>query len=113
MTWATDSSRSLNSMRLTVVGNPENRRVTMFAAAVAAAGWPAIEVVPWRQVASGAPVRFAPGATVRIDSPGENREVDRLLRGVTAAHGEIVGAMRWYDGLRAALRRLDAAAAAA
>ncbi|MEO3743302.1 STM4014 family protein [Plantactinospora sp. B5E13] len=91
---------------LVVVGNPENRRVTMFRTAADRAGVP-VSVLPWRELASG-PVRVPAGATVRVDSPGEDSEVDRLLRGAdrTGEHGEILGLHRWYVGFRDALRRL-------
>ncbi|GIG89877.1 STM4014 family protein [Plantactinospora endophytica] len=94
---------------LVVVGNPENRRVTLFRAAAAEAGVP-VEVLPWRRPATG-PVRLPDAAVVRIDSPGEDAEVDRLLRGADrpAEHGEIVGLAAWYSGLRDALGRLGEA----
>ncbi|MFZ4282727.1 hypothetical protein ACOZD1_22700, partial [Streptomyces rhizosphaericola] len=66
--------------RFAVVGNPENRRVAFFEEAVRAAGLPPARVVPWLQVLGGG-AAFEPGETVRIDSPGENAEVERLLRG--------------------------------
>jgi hypothetical protein len=93
---------------ITVVGNPANRRVTLFRAAVEAAGLPAIRVVAWRDVASGARFEIESGSPVRIDSPGEDAEVDRLLRGapVPAEAGEIVGLAAWYRGFGAALDRL-------
>ena len=99
---------------LVVVGNPGNRRVEVFRAA-AAHGWPGpVELLPWRRLAAG-PVRLPAGAVVRIDSPGEDAEVDRLLRGAATAaeHGEIIGLAAWYAGLRAALDRLTRAAASA
>ena len=66
----------------TVVGNPDNRRVALFRAA--AGDWPGgVEVLPWRQLAAGR-VRLPEAALVRIDSPGEDAEVDRLLRGAAA-----------------------------
>ncbi|GAB2961106.1 STM4014 family protein [Micromonospora polyrhachis] len=91
---------------LVVVGNPDNRRVTLFRAAAARAGL-AVEVLPWRRLATG-PVHLPAGAVVRVDSPGEDAEVDRLLRGADrpAEHGEIVGMAAWYVGLRSALGRL-------
>jgi glutathione synthase/RimK-type ligase-like ATP-grasp enzyme len=48
------------------------------------------------------------GSLVRLDSPGENSEVDRLLRRAAepARHGELVGLAAWYDGFRAALARV-------
>jgi hypothetical protein len=96
-------------MRLAVVGNPGNRRVALFAAAVARAGWPAPAVYPWLDVLTGGPVPGL-GETVRIDSPGEDAEVDRLLRGAAtaAAPGEIVGGAAAYAGLGAALDRVAA-----
>ncbi|GAB3142462.1 STM4014 family protein [Micromonospora sonneratiae] len=98
---------------LVVVGNPDNRRVTLFLAAAAQVGL-AVEVLPWRRLAAG-PVDLPAGAVVRVDSPGEDAEVDRLLRGADrpAEHGEIVGLADWYAGLRAALARLSHAAHAA
>ncbi|MEQ4304313.1 STM4014 family protein [Plantactinospora sp. B6F1] len=98
---------------LVVVGNPENRRVALFRAAATEAAVP-VAVLPWRRLAAG-PVRLPRAAVVRIDSPGEDAEVDRLLRGADrpAEHGEIVGLAAWYAGFRAALGRLDQAARSA
>jgi hypothetical protein len=102
---------------IVVVGNPENRRVQLFAAAVDRAGLPAPRILPWRRVAAGGRVELAAGELVRIDSPGEDAEVDRLLRGsaragsaAPAEHGEIVGLGDWYRGFSVALRRIGAAA---
>ncbi|MDG4831957.1 STM4014 family protein [Solwaraspora sp. WMMD1047] len=94
---------------LLVVGNPANRRVAMLRAAADRVGVPA-SVLPWRELAAG-PVRVPDGAVVRVDSPGEDAEVDRLLRGADrpADPGEIIGAAAWYAGLRAALGRLTEA----
>ncbi|HEX5541172.1 MAG TPA: STM4014 family protein [Micromonospora sp.] len=98
---------------LVVVGNPGNRRVSGFCAAAARFGL-TTAVLPWRRLATG-PVRLPRSTLVRIDSPGEDNEVDRLLRGaaIPARHGEIIGMAAWYRGMCAALRRLTAAAAAA
>ncbi|WP_345634747.1 STM4014 family protein [Rugosimonospora acidiphila] len=97
---------------VTVVGNPDNRRVALFRDAARAVGAPPPVVLPWRSLLTGAPAP-GPGALVRVDSPGEDAEVDRLLRGAARAcePGEIVGTAAWYDGLRAALDRLAAGAA--
>lgn len=94
-------------LRLTVVGNPDNRRVRFFGAAAVAAGLPAPTVLPWRDLLTGAAPPPA-GTLVRVDSPGEDAEVDRLLRGAAASarHGEIVGLAAGYAGLARALDRL-------
>jgi glutathione synthase/RimK-type ligase-like ATP-grasp enzyme len=102
-------------MRLTVVANPRNRRLALFNAAVRAAGLAEPAVVPWHQVAAGGPVPIRPGSLVRIESPGEDGEVDRLLRGATepAAHGEIIGTAAWYRGFAHALGRIASGAGGA
>jgi hypothetical protein len=104
-------------VRLAVVGNPDNRRVTLFIEAALRAGLPAPAVFPWRDVLSSGPFP-GPETFVRIESPGEDAEVDRLLRergsgrsAVTAEHGEIVGAAAAFAGLRWALDRVAAGGA--
>ncbi|MER6981274.1 STM4014 family protein, partial [Streptomyces carpinensis] len=91
--------------RFTVVGNPENRRVALFAEAVTAAGLPAPRVVPWTRVLRAGRTEFAPGEIVRIDSPGENADVDRLLRDVDDPT-RVEGTARWYARFLAAVRGL-------
>ncbi len=97
--------------RFAVVGNPDNRRVSFFEEAVRAAGLPAARVVPWLQVLSG-DAAFAPGESVRIDSPGEDAEVDRLLRGVDDPT-RVEGTARWYARFTAAAEAVAGAASAA
>lgn len=101
-------------VRLAVVGNPDNRRVALFGAAVERAGLPAPAVYPWRDVLLSGRVP-GPGTLVRIDSPGEDADVDRLLRelggdagAAVADHGEIVGTAAAFAGLREALGRVAA-----
>ncbi|GID91037.1 STM4014 family protein [Amorphoplanes digitatis] len=101
-------------MRLAVVGNPGNRRVALFAAAAERAGLPAPRVYPWRDVLLSGRVP-GPDELVRVDSPGEDAEVDRLLRelgsgrpAVPAGHGEILGTAAAFAGLREALGRVAA-----
>ncbi|WP_236239333.1 STM4014 family protein [Streptomyces sp. CC228A] len=101
-------SRSANRQggpRFAVVGNPENRRVALFAAAVRAAGLPAPRVVPWLDVLRGGGAAFAADETVRLDSPGENAEVDRILRD-TDDPTRVEGGARWYARFTAAVRTL-------
>ncbi|HEX8630848.1 MAG TPA: STM4014 family protein [Catenuloplanes sp.] len=94
-------------MELTVVGNPGHRRVRLFAAAALAAGWPPPTVLAWRDVLCGAPPPAA-GTLVRVESPGEDATVDRLLRGADrpARHGELIGSAAWYSGLVRAVNGL-------
>ncbi|MEU3186636.1 STM4014 family protein [Streptomyces sp. NPDC006923] len=95
---------------LVVVGNPDNRRVVLFQDAVRAAGLPGARVVAWRDALRGR-AEFRAGETVRIDSPGEDAEVDRLLRG-TDDSTRVEGTARWYERFTAAVRELGHAAAA-
>ncbi|GFN08685.1 hypothetical protein Smic_72410 [Streptomyces microflavus] len=94
-----------------MVGNPENRRVAFFQEAVRAAGPAPARVVSWLQVLGGE-ASFDPGETVRIDSPGENAEVERLLRGVDDPT-RVEGSARWYAGFLSAVGEVSRAASAA
>ena len=91
---ATATRRCRSDMRLTVVGNPGNRRVGLFTRAVLAAGLPRPQVLPWVDVLAGAAPPGA-GALVRIDSPGEDAEVDRLLRRCRRAGAARRADRRW------------------
>ena len=77
-----------------LVGNPENRRVAMFQGALVAQGHAPARVVAWIDlIEPGAPARLLRGdPLIRIDSTGENDEVDRALlrRGEAAARAEAV-----------------------
>lgn len=99
----------------TVVGNPGSRRVTMFAAAVRAAGCPEPEVLAWRDVLRGA-FTLTAGTLLRVDSPGEDDEVDRLLRGAALGPdwhpARVEGGAAWFAHFTAALRALAVTAAA-
>ncbi|WP_217227218.1 STM4014 family protein [Streptomyces anulatus] len=97
--------------RFAVVGNPDNRRVAFFEEAVRSAGLPPARVVPWLQVLRGEAV-FEAGETVRIDSPGEDAEVERLLRGVDDPT-RVEGSARWYARFTAAVEAVAASAAGA
>jgi glutathione synthase/RimK-type ligase-like ATP-grasp enzyme len=78
-----------------VVGNGENRRVGLFRAAAEAAGVGTPRVVEWRDVLRDGGHAFAEDEIVRLDSPGENAEVDRLLRGVDDPT-RVEGSGTWY-----------------
>ncbi|MEV4342450.1 STM4014 family protein [Streptomyces sp. NPDC049590] len=98
-------AREAGAARFAVVGNPENRRVALFAQAVRAAGLPAPRVVAWADVLRAGGAGFAAGELVRLDSPGENTEVDRLLRGAEDPT-RVEGSAHWYATLTSALRGL-------
>ncbi|WP_371499119.1 STM4014 family protein [Kitasatospora sp. NBC_00374] len=97
---------------LTVLGNPGHRRIALFAAAARAAGLPEPAVLPWQDALRGT-YRIAPGTLLRIESPGEDGTVDRLLRGPALGAGwaptRVEGGAAWYAGLTAALDRLAGA----
>ncbi|MEV8391657.1 MULTISPECIES: STM4014 family protein [unclassified Streptomyces] len=96
---------------LVVVGIPGNRRVSLFQDAVRAAGLSPAREVAWRDVLDGR-ARFTAGETVRIDSPGEDPEVDRLLRDMDDPT-RVEGTGRWYERFTALARGLGRAASAA
>ncbi|MBT2482354.1 STM4014 family protein [Streptomyces sp. ISL-94] len=91
--------------RWAVVGNPENRRVGLFSQAVRDAGLPGPRVVPWTDVLRAGGAEFAADELVRLDSPGENAEVDRVLRGLDSPT-RVDGSARWYTRFTGAVRTL-------
>ncbi|THA33384.1 hypothetical protein E6R18_10830 [Streptomyces sp. A1277] len=104
-------SASNGAPRLAVVGNPGSRRVSLFQDAVRAAGLPEARTVSWLDVLRGV-ADFLPGETVRIESPGEDAEVDRWLRGADDPT-RVEGSALWYAGFTAAVREVARAAARA
>jgi glutathione synthase/RimK-type ligase-like ATP-grasp enzyme len=123
--------------RLLIIGNPANRRVELFQAALRRFGVPKARVLPYRELLTGRadlPADLGPGDVVRIESPGEDFEVDKglLLWGVEAATAEgspviepvdigrlefdrglVLHPRQWYLGFRTLLGRLAAGLAAA
>ncbi|MGW7436957.1 STM4014 family protein [Streptomyces sp. NPDC054849] len=91
--------------RWAVVGNPENRRVALFTRAVRDSGLSAPRIVPWTSVLREGGAAFATDEFVRLDSPGENAEVDRALRGLDDPT-RVEGGARWYARFTAAVRSL-------
>ncbi|MFC8420252.1 STM4014 family protein [Streptomyces sp. NPDC057236] len=100
-----EPGRAWAPVRLAVVGNPENRRTALFADAARAAGLPAPRVVPWERVLREGGADFAADETVRLDSPGEDPDVDRLLRDVQDPT-RVEGSARWYTRFTEAVRGL-------
>jgi hypothetical protein len=91
-------STRVSAPRFVLIGNPENRRVTLFQAALARQGLPPATVVPWRALAEDARALAALPATpalVRIDSAGEDDGVERafLARGYEDAQAAGVAAI--------------------
>ncbi|WP_034263023.1 STM4014 family protein [Actinospica robiniae] len=99
----------MSPLRLAVVGNPDNRRVGLFNEAAASLGMAAPRVVPWLDVLGGS-AAFHQGELVRIDSPGEDAEVTRLLRGESRPIDmyRVEGTRAWYEGFVKALEALHA-----
>jgi hypothetical protein len=121
-----------------VIGNPANRRVAFFQAALARFGLAPAVVVPWIALARGevalAPL-IAPGSWLRIESPGEDFDVERALlalgaglelgargaptldadaaRALAPEHGRLRFSAQHHAGFVAALRRIEAERAAA
>ncbi|MDW6058774.1 STM4014 family protein [Streptomyces sp. FXJ1.4098] len=98
-----------HDVRFAVVGNPGGRRVEMFTDAVLAAGLPAPRVLPWREVLYDGRPRFEPGETVRLDSPGEDEDVELLLRGADDPT-RVEGTAHWYTRFTGAARQVAEAA---
>jgi glutathione synthase/RimK-type ligase-like ATP-grasp enzyme len=96
------------------VGNPGSRRLGLFAAAVRAAGCAEPLVLAWRDLLRGG-LRLPEHTLLRVDSPGEDDEVDRLLRGPELGEGwdpaRVEGTSAWYRGFTSALRTLSVTAA--
>ncbi len=95
------------SMNAVIIGNPENRRTVFFCEAAAKLVNGTITVVPYIDLLNNTilPV-ITPGSIVKIDSPGENTSVRKLLieRGLGAAanepheKGPVLHLQAWYKG---------------
>ncbi len=107
-------------MKFLIIGNPENRRVTLFQAALREAGQPEAEIISWRGLLTDFEVlRRVPDEPrlVRIDSYGEDFEVERqlLLRGgferarsLVESRGEVIAPAATHRGFQSVLRELEA-----
>lgn len=120
-------------MRFAVLGNPENRRVALFRAALAARGLPAAVEVAWIDLLAGrAPLDavLAEVDVLRIESPGESFPVERELialgadspgaalsadaaRALEEDLGRVRHSRQWFSGFGAILRRIAGALEAA
>ena len=112
-----------------ILGNPANRRVQLFQEACRRQDAPT-RVVRWSDfLTDGTTLACNAGEVLRIESPGEDDAVERLLlrRGLLVAedehgaasvvdedvlreplpHGAIVGPRQWFRGFRDALHEVD------
>lgn len=116
-------------MRFFVLGNPENRRVTLFSESFEASGFGNTIVLSYLDVLKNNGLKeidFS-GSILRIESPGENFEVRKLLiaKGATVAQyeglpfiseeqaqaledpSEISHTRQWYLGFKALLNEIE------
>ncbi|MBF6349308.1 STM4014 family protein [Nocardia flavorosea] len=99
------AAHNADGYRWVVVGNGANRRVRSFCAAVTESAAVAPRVVEWLDVLRDGGHTFAEDELVRLDSPGEEPGVDRLLRGVTDPT-RVEGTARWYRAFGSAVASL-------
>ncbi len=91
---------------LTLLGNPENRRITEFAREMSERGLAPPRCVSYLDFLRD-PSCLA-GDLVRIDSPGENEEVASELAGARLQPGQIGRLREYHAGFCALLQRVEA-----
>lgn len=117
---------SVSEVSFIVIGNPENRRVTLFTDAVRRCGLPTPTVVAYSDLLTdriSLSEVVSTDAVVRVDSPGENAEVERrLIQRGSHSHeeietawepGRIIHQRRWFVGFRSLLQSFAEACPAA
>ncbi|MBN9688957.1 MAG: STM4014 family protein [Verrucomicrobia bacterium] len=106
---------SASSPRLGLIGNPENRRIRDFQAAVEALGETRPPCLSYEELLN-TPERLTQfqADLLRIDSPGENATVARGLialgggpQGVEMEKGEIAYLREYHEGFCAVLERIE------
>jgi YheC/D like ATP-grasp len=117
--------------RFVVLGNLENRRIHLFQQALSRLSLPAATLVSWQDFLTGRvhlTKCIEPGSVLRIESPGENFEVEKLLlalgvdetvqensaciskseaAALTLDPGRIRYSRQWYLGFSAALQQIE------
>jgi hypothetical protein len=82
VTSATATTLSASDRPLAVIGHPGHKRVKLFQEALQRRGWPPAAVIAYQDVLEG-PATWAqslpPRSLVRLESPGQHFEVERLL----------------------------------
>jgi hypothetical protein len=126
------NSKLRPKLKFVLLGNPENRRVHFFQNALARFDQPPATIISWLDVLRNRVHLdrvLLPGIILRIDSPGENFEVDRLflelgedeadeigtlprlsrsqIRRLRYEQGRILYPRQWYLGFRRALRKIQ------
>lgn len=113
---------------LVILGNPENRRVEFALRAAGSLGWRGVRTVPWLAFLTDPAIladELRPDGWLRIESPGENFEVEKALLRIGASganehgfdwidadaidalpfrRGQILPMRQWYLGWRIALQ---------
>src|ERR1700677_350369 len=119
-------------MRTILLGNPGNRRVQLFASAFHAIGQGELEIVSWLDYLRDRDAlrrQLSPGCRLRIESSGEDFEVEKLLlysgvleavqsgyrrfnpgelASLTFQKGRILPLRQWYLGWKKILARIQA-----
>ncbi len=107
--------------RFAILGNPENRRVSLFQEALAQERLPPARVVAWRDFLRSGELELGGAELLRIDSFGENFEVEKLLlarggvenaQALVERRGEVLVPARSHQGFLDALRSIERAASA-
>ncbi|MBV9124452.1 MAG: STM4014 family protein [Planctomycetes bacterium] len=117
--------------RFVVVANPESRRLALFQSALARLNLPPAQVLSYQDLLAGRDTLerlVQPGTLVRVESPGQNFEVEKALlvlgadvpdtegptrisrdqaRALVFDRGRILYPRQWFLGFREVLRRLD------
>ncbi len=113
---------------LVILGNPENRRVEFALRAAGSLGWREVRTVSWLAFLTDPAtlaIELQPDGWLRIESPGENFEVEKMLLRLGASganehgfdridageidalplrRGQILPMRQWYLGWRIALQ---------
>lgn len=106
---------SVNSPRLGILGNPENRRIRDFQRAAEAVGLPPLAVLSYEELLRDTGTLDELDADMlRIDSPGENETVAKALIALgggpqepSLAYGEIAFLREYHRGFSALLERVE------
>ncbi len=101
-------------MKFTHICNPENRRAQFFREACRKADFPAPDEIAWTDLLKMKSIPEFQSDAIRIESPGENFEVEQLLihkgggpPAVEEDRGRIRYQVPWFRGWQAILSRIE------